>query len=83
MRKGDKFMNLEQKLGKAIKRLRTEQQLTQEDLAFCSGLSLQTIRDIENAKYDPFLNELTRIAAVLGMETSELVFEIGQETNLS
>ncbi|ESU32010.1 hypothetical protein G3A_13610 [Bacillus sp. 17376] len=46
-------MNVKQKLGKTIKRLRTEQQLTQEDLAFISGLSLQTISDIENAKYDP------------------------------
>jgi transcriptional regulator with XRE-family HTH domain len=82
MRKGDKFMNVKHKLGKTIKRLRTEQQLTQEDLAFISGLSLQSISDIESAKYDPTLNDLFRIAAVLEMKPSELVLEMEQETNL-
>jgi transcriptional regulator with XRE-family HTH domain len=82
MRKGDKFMNVKQKLGKTIKRLRTEQQLTQEDMAFISGLSLQSISDIENANYDPTLNELYRIAAVLELKPSELVLEMEKETNL-
>ncbi|MBT2684169.1 helix-turn-helix transcriptional regulator [Bacillus sp. ISL-37] len=75
-------MNVQQRLGQTIKRLRTQQQLTQEDMAFISGLSLQTISDIENAKYDPLLNELYRIAAVLEMKPSEIVFEMEQEIDL-
>lgn len=69
-------------LAKTIIRLRTEQQLTQEDLAYLSRLSLQIISDIENAKYDPTLDEFYRIAAVLEMKPSEIVFEMEKETNL-
>lgn len=82
MRKGDKFMNIVQKFGKTIKRLRTEQQLTQEDLALYSRISLQLISDIENGKYDLNLYELYRIAAALGMKPSEIVFEVEKETDL-
>lgn len=82
MRKGDKFMNVRLRLGKTIKRLRTEQQLTQEDLALYSGLSLQSINDIENFNYDPFLHELYRIAAALGTNPPDIIFEMEQETDL-
>lgn len=82
MRKGDKFMNIVQKFGKTIKRLRTEQQLTQEDLALYSRISLQLVSDIENGKYDLNLYELYRIAAALGMKPSEIVFEVEKETDL-
>lgn len=75
-------MNIVQKFGKTIKRLRTEQQLTQEDLALYSRISLQLISDIENGKYDLNLYELYRIAAALGMKPSEIVFEVEKETDL-
>lgn len=56
-----------------IRLLRTEQGLTQEDLAKATGVSRQAINALEAERHDPSLDLAYRIAAVFGV-TVELVF---------
>jgi len=60
-------------IGKTVKRLRDEQKMNQEDLAFLSGLSREYISKIENDVHDPTLGKLKFIADALNMLTSDLV----------
>lgn len=47
--------------------LRKEKKLSQEDIATLTGIARPNISRIENGKYDPTLEILTKLALALGM----------------
>jgi transcriptional regulator with XRE-family HTH domain len=55
-----------------VRRLRQERGLTQERLAELADLHLTDIARIETARRDPGVKVVTKLAAGLGVETSEL-----------
>lgn len=52
--------------------------LTQQDLADYTGLSLRFIKSIELGKANPSLNTLNKITEILGLEVIIKVKEIGK-----
>lgn len=54
------------RIAKKIVELRTQQALTQQQLADATGLSINTIRGIEEAKFSVKTDILERIASCLG-----------------
>ena len=61
-------------VAKHIRRLRTEQHMTQEDLAEKLFVTRQTVSAWETGKAQPDLETLERIAVVLGVEVTELIY---------
>ena len=59
-------------IGDKIRKYRKQQGLTQKKLAELSGLNEVTIRSYEANKYKPKLNNLRKIAKVLGVYVGEL-----------
>lgn len=59
-------------LGRALRKLRTEANLTQQELARRTQLSPSQVSKIENGKGNPRWGTTKRIAAVLGIELVEL-----------
>jgi transcriptional regulator with XRE-family HTH domain len=60
-------------LGTAVKARREEIGLTQEAVANDSGLHQRWISNVENGKRNPSYGSLRRLAAGLGLSTSELL----------
>lgn len=69
-------------VAKHIRRLRTEQHLTQEDLAGKLFVTRQTVSAWETGKAQPDLETLERIAAALGVEVTELIYGAPRSPNL-
>ena len=67
-RYGSKFV----KLGMQIKRIREDNNLTQQKLADKVGIHLSYIGNIEIGAKQPSLQTLFRIAEVLGVKVSDL-----------
>jgi transcriptional regulator with XRE-family HTH domain len=64
-------------ISKEIKRLRAKNKLTQEKLAYLSGISYNTIVKIENdATKNPTVKTLSHIAKVLGVSVDRLINEL-------
>ena len=61
-------------VAKHIRRLRAEQHMTQEDLAEKLFVTRQTVSAWETGKAQPDLETLERIAVVLGVEVTELIY---------
>jgi transcriptional regulator with XRE-family HTH domain len=61
------------KVGKRIKFLREEKNLSQEELACDANVSRSTISMIETAQNDITLTKIKRIAVALGVEPYELL----------
>jgi transcriptional regulator with XRE-family HTH domain len=59
--------------GRALKELRTERGITQEELAFESGYHPKYISLLERGKYSPSLTTILEIAEVLQVSGSELI----------
>lgn len=59
-------------LGRAIKKTRTEKKLKQVDVSAVTGLSRNYISDIENGRYMPSVEALSRLAACLDMDLNLL-----------
>lgn len=53
--------------------------LTQQELAFESGLDIRTICLLENNKQEPLLSTLCSLAEALEMEPSEFMKEIEKD----
>lgn len=66
-------MQLKQKLGVKIRKLRKSKGLTIEELAFQCGVHYNYLGDIERGTRNPSLGSLTRIATGLGVEVRELL----------
>ncbi len=61
------------KLGKNLKRIRTEKNLTQGDIVRSLGFSRSFVSNIENGKTNPTLSTITNLAKALGVSTDELL----------
>ena len=61
------------KLGKNLKRIRTEKSITQGDIVRKLGVSRSFISNIENGKTNPTLSTITNIAKALGVSSVELL----------
>jgi len=53
--------------------LRTEQDLSQQELGFMAGVDRKTINRIENGHFSPSIDTMVRIAAVLGVSERVLL----------
>ena len=65
-----------QTLGKRIKSLRKEKNLTQEELAHESGISVLHLIKIENGKSNPTFETLVKLSKGFDISLSELVKEL-------
>jgi y4mF family transcriptional regulator len=57
-----------QQLGEKLRDRRKLLRLRQRDLAELAGVTLRGLTDLENGKANPTLNQLAKIAEVLGLE---------------
>jgi len=60
-------------IGNAISKKRQEQKLTQVQVAELSGLSRNYISDIENGRYTPSVDALSRLAKCLNIDLNFLL----------
>lgn len=61
------------KLGRNLKRIRTEKGLTQGDIVRALGFSRSFVSNIENGKTNPTLDTITKLAKAIGVSTDELL----------
>jgi transcriptional regulator with XRE-family HTH domain len=59
-------------LGRAIRALREDQALTQEDLAYQAGITPGSLSRVETALSNPTFTTVERIAEALGVSLEEL-----------
>lgn len=62
-----------EKLGVRIKHLRKIKGMTQEELAFQSGIDYSYLNEIEAGKRNPSIKRIAGIAKALGVKPSELL----------
>lgn len=67
---------LKNSFGKRLKQLRKERGITQEKLADMTGLSVESISNIERGVFGPKFDNLEKIAAALEIDV-KLLFEFG------
>jgi transcriptional regulator with XRE-family HTH domain len=60
-------------LGRAVRELRTQRRISQEELALLSDLQRKTIHQLEAAKVDPRYGSLRRVAEALGLRIVDVV----------
>lgn len=65
--------NIQKKFGEKLKETRTQKGLSQEKLAFKSGLHRTYISDIERGARNVSLVNIEKIAKALGISNSELL----------
>ncbi len=63
---------LKVQFGKRLKLLRKQSNLTQEQLAESTGLTIESISNIERGLFGPKFDNLEKIAAAIGVEAKEL-----------
>lgn len=68
-------------VGKHIKEIRKEKNLTQDDLAEHLHCTRQTISNYENGKSEPNIALLVEIANVLGVEVNDLIYGSKKKEN--
>lgn len=73
-------MNTQEKLGKAIQKLRAYDNISQEKLALSAGIDRRYMSDIENGKRNISLDILERLAKGLSMSVGKL-FELADSLN--
>ena len=61
------------KLGKNLKRIRTEKGITQGDIVRSLGVSRSFVSNIENGKTNPTLATIAKIANAVGVSVDELL----------
>ena len=61
------------KLGKNLKRIRTEKGITQGDIVRALGISRSFVSNIENGKTNPTLSTISKLASALGVSSDELL----------
>jgi y4mF family transcriptional regulator len=57
-------------VGQIVRARRKFLQLRQRDLAELAGVTLRGLTEIENGRGNPTLNQLSKIASVLGLEVT-------------
>lgn len=61
------------KLGKSLKRIRTEKGISQGDIARTLKVGRSFITNIENGKTNPTLATIVKLARAVGVATDELL----------
>lgn len=61
------------KLGRNLKRIRTEKGLTQGDIVRALGFSRSFVSNIENGKTNPTLATIAKLAKAIGVSSDELL----------
>ena len=61
------------KLGKNLKRIRTEKGITQGDIVRTLGVSRSFVSNIENGKTNPTLSTISKLAKALNVSSDELL----------
>ncbi len=61
------------KLGENLKRIRTEKNITQTQIAKTLSANRSFVSNIENGKTNPTLSTITNLAKALGVLVSELL----------
>ncbi|PFP64478.1 transcriptional regulator [Bacillus cereus] len=69
-------MNLEQTFGHVLQRHRISSQMSQEELAFNSGLDRTYISLLERGKRKPTINTVFALANALNIKSSQLIKEL-------
>ena len=62
-----------QRLGKNLKRIRTEKGISQGDIVKASGIDKAIISNIENGKTNPTLATIAKLAKAIGVSVGELM----------
>jgi len=65
--------DIRQRIGERIRKIRKEKEISQEKLAFCSGLNRTYISLVERGESNPSILSLERIAKGLGVNIKELL----------
>lgn len=65
--------DIQQKFGKKVREIRKQKGLSQEELAFRSGLHRTYISDIERGDRNVSVKNIEKIAHALGIKPSELL----------
>lgn len=60
-------------LGKRLRRLRRDLDLTQEDVALATGVQARSLRDWEAGKHMPSIASLNKLATLYGISMEDLV----------
>ena len=61
------------KLGKNLKRIRTEKGITQGGIVRTRGVSRSFVSNIENGKTNPTLSTISKLAKALNVSSDELL----------
>jgi len=69
------------RLGRVIRRLRTERGISQEGLAAISGVDRTFMGAIERGEVNPSFDVLQRIASGLAVQLSDLIRQYESETD--
>lgn len=64
--------DLKTQFGRRLRVLRKQADLTQEDLAESTGLTIESISNIERGIFGPKFDNLEKIAAVMEVDVKEL-----------
>ncbi len=56
-----------------LRRIRSARHLTQEGLAFEARIDRSTVSEIENGKFNPSIDLLEKLSAVLGVDVLDLL----------
>ena len=73
--------NIAVKFGQALRRCRTERNLSQETLAFETNVDRVFISHIEQGLKQPTITTIVKLARGLGISPSDLVSEMEEETS--
>ena len=65
--------------GKALRRLRRERALSQQDLVRATGVAQATLSDLERGKREARASTLRKLAETLKVKPKELMKEYGDE----
>ena len=63
-------------LGQVLRRLRNERKLSQEDVAYESGVDRSFLSEIERGIHQPTVSTLFRIARALGFSVTSIMAEV-------
>lgn len=64
------MMTIKEEMGQLVRARRKFLQLRQRDLAELAGVTLRGLTAIEGGRGNPTLNQLSKIASVLGMQVT-------------
>jgi len=73
----------QQAFATVLRRLRHERSLTQEDLAFESGVARTFIAKMELGQRQPTITTIFRLAAALGVTPAEVVAAVSREVGVA